>query len=342
MANIREVAKRAGVSPSTVSYVLNNSRFVSKETRKRVLDAMKELDYRPNALARSLRLGETLNIGLILPSISNPYFAEMGEEIESAAFALGYNLILCNTEDDITIEQHYLDELCKKQVDGIVYIAAQNNPKNLSQMIDRTPCSAIVLVDRSLPFPQLDSVYTDNIRGAYLATQHLIEAGHERIGCITGMKNFSPTNERVEGYKKALEDANLVFDAALIYFCEDNPESSRVSTFQLLELQQKPTAIFATNDIMAIGVLRALRQCGISIPDDVALIGYDGIKLTSYTNPSLSTIAQPKKEIAQNAIRLLIERIGNSSLEPRNVILQPELIIRESTIGTKGGDRGKI
>lgn len=342
MANIREVAERAGVSPSTVSYVLNNSRFVSKETRKRVLEAMKELDYRPNALARSLRLGETLNIGLILPSISNPYFAELGEEIESAAFALGYNLILCNTEDDITIEQHYLDELCKKQVDGIVYIAAQNNSENLRHLIDRSLCSQIVLVDRSLTFPQLDSVYTDNIQGAYLATQHLTQAGHQRIGCITGLKNFSPTNERVSGYKKALDEANLIFNADLIYFCEDNPESSRISTLRLLELQQTPSAIFATNDIMAIGVLRALNQCGIKVPEDVALIGYDGINLTSFTNPTLSTIAQPKKEIAQNAIRLLIERIGNNSLEPRNVILQPELIIRESTIGSKGGNRGTI
>lgn len=338
---INEVAKLAGVSPSTVSYVINNSRFVSEHTRKNIQNAMRELDYRPNRLARSLRKGETHNIGIIIPSISNPFFAELGEEIESAAFKLGYNSFLCNTEDNCLVEAHYLEMLVDKQVDGIIYFPAQGNPKNLQYLVDHPPYPAIVIVDRLLHFTQFNSVVTDNVQGAYLATKHLIQLGHCVIGCIAGFPRFSATSERISGYLNALAEAGIETNNDLICQTKDTSESSKACAKTLIEKQPKLSAIFAANDIMAFGAFRAVIEKGLNIPKDIAIIGYDNIKLTSYSNPPISTIEQPKKEIAQTAIQLLITQIRGDSFKQQNVVLQPKLVIRESTIGWKGG-KGKV
>jgi LacI family transcriptional regulator len=335
MAKIVDVAKRAGVSPSTVSYVLNNSRFVSEETRAKILKAIQELNYRPSALARSLRKGETLNIGLILPQISNPYFAELGEIMENAAFELGYNLFLCNSEDDIKIEQHYLDMLLEKQVDGIVYFAAQNDPGNLQSLLEKFPDYPIVIVDRALPFPQLDLVMADNVLGGMMAVDHLIKSGHRLIACLSGPTRFTASNERIAGYCKALEKAGKAIDQKLIFYSDGSPASAKLLTQKMIGINPQPTAIFATNDITAIGVLRALNEAGLKVPDDMAVIGYDEIWLGSFLNPSLSTVAQPKVEIAHTAIKLVIERIVDKSLPRRTCVFPPQLIIRESTAGKK-------
>jgi LacI family transcriptional regulator len=333
MSKISDVAKQAGVSPSTVSYVLNNSRFVSDETRAKVLEAVQMLNYRPSALARSLRKGETQNIGLILPQISNPYFAELGEVMEKTAFELGYNLLLCNSHDDIKIEQRYIDVLLEKQVDGIVYFAAQNDPENLQALLDKYPNYPIVIVDRVIPFPQLDLVVADNVLGASMAVEHLIEMGHQRIACISGPTRFTASNERITGYCKALEKAGITIYPELISYCDGSPESAKLLTQKIIKMKLPPSAVFSTTDITAIGVLRALSEAGLKVPDDMAVIGYDEIHLGSYLCPSLSTIAQPKKEISQIAIKFLIERIGDKSLPKRTCLLPPKLIIRESTGG---------
>src|SRR5512138_3382191 len=214
MATIREVAESAGVSYATVSHVINNTRFVTPETRERVLDAMAELNYRPNALARSLRQGKTNTIGLVLPDSANPFFAEISRSIEDEAFKKGYSVVLCNTESDMTRELFYVDLLSKKQVDGIVFVAAGDQADSLDFLLGRN--MPVVMIDRNIPDVEVDAVLTDHPLGGWLATHHLIELGHTRIACIAGPSSITPGAERLIGYRKALEEAGIPFDENLI------------------------------------------------------------------------------------------------------------------------------
>jgi LacI family transcriptional regulator len=331
MSTIREVASRAGVSSTTVSHVINNTRFVSEEVRQRVQAAMDEIGYRPNELARSLRRGETKTLGLILPDSANPFFAEIGRSIEKAAFAQGYNVILCNTDGDFDRERTYVDVLLKKQVDGLVFVATGERSDSLSQILKlKVP---IVVVDRDLPDVQLDTVLSDNYQGGYLATQYLINLGHRRIACISGPSHLTPSALRVTGYKQALLNANIPIDDRLILRGDFHPQSGWQATLELLALPDKPTAIFACNDLMAIGVLRAAAECGVQVPKELGVMGYDDIELSSYTTPALSTVRQPKVEIGQTAVRMLLERIQNKEIPPRRELLSATVIVR----GTCGG-----
>lgn len=329
MATIREVAKRAGVSYATVSHVINDTRFVSQATRDRVLAAMDELNYRPNALARSLRKGKTNTIGLILPDSANPFFAEIGRSVEDSAFNLGYSVILCNTERNPHREQLYVDVLSKKQVDGIIFVATGEQVDSLNFLLSQEV--PVVLIDRDLPNSEVDAVLTDNQQGGYLATQHLIELGHRRIACIAGPSHITPSAERVIGYKQALEEAGLPFDETLVVRGDHHPGSGHHITSALLDLNPRPTAIFALNDLMAIGALHGAAKAGCRIPEDLAIIGFDNIDLTSFTNPPLTTIAQPKAEIGSLAAKFLAERIKDKTCPPRRIVLPTELIVREST-----------
>src|SRR5512142_1155108 len=202
MATIREVAESAGVSYATVSHVINNTRFVTPETRERVLAAMAKLSYRPNALARSLRQGKTNTIGLVLPDSANPFFAEISRSIEDEAFRRGYSVFLCNTETDTERELFYVDVLSKKQVDGIIFVAAGAQADSLDFLLHEG--MPVVMIDRDVPKVEVDAVLTDNRLGGYLATRHLVELGHTRIGCIAGPSSITPSAERIIGYQKAL------------------------------------------------------------------------------------------------------------------------------------------
>jgi LacI family transcriptional regulator len=329
MPTIREVAQKAGVSYATVSHVINNTRFVAPETRARVMSALSTLNYRPNALARSLRQGKTHTIGLILPDSSNPYFAEISRSIEAEAFKLGNSLILCNTERDCEREQFYVEVLKQKQVDGIIFVAAGDEVDSLNLLAGEE--MPVVLVDRSLPQVELDAVLTDNQQGGYIATRHLIELGHRRIACIAGPSNITPSAERIIGYRKALEEIGIGYDETIVLRGDYHPNSGLQLTNYLLSMRPRPTAIFALNDLMALGALRAAAEAGCSVPRDLAIIGFDDIEFACYTNPPLSTIAQPKQEMGVQAVNMLASRIANPTLPPRRSILQPQLIVRDST-----------
>lgn len=329
MPTIREVSLRAGVSPTTVSHVINNTRFVSAETRQRVLDAMAELNYRPNVLARSLRRGETHTLGLILPDSANPFFAEIARAIEDAAFEAGYNVILGNSENQLAKEQVYVDVLLNKQVDGLILVATGNHSPPLEQLIhNRLP---LVVVDRRLSNVEVDTVLTDNLYGGLTATKHLLELGHRRIACITGPSNLTPSAERVIGYRRALEEYGVGIDEELILRGDFRPNSGYAATAELIQQKLRPTAIFACNDMMAIGALRALSEYGLRAPEDCSLIGFDDIELASYINPPLTTIRQDKSAIAKAAVTLLLERITEPHLPARTCILPTQLIKRLST-----------
>jgi LacI family transcriptional regulator len=330
MTTIREVARKAGVSPTSVSHVVNNTRFVSEDVRERVLASMRELNYRPNALARSLRRGETHTLGLILPDSANPFFAEVGHAIEAAAFALGYSVILCNTENDEAKEHLYTEVLENKQLDGIIFVGAGEDRESISELVKNG--LPLVVVDRDMGNLGLDIVTTENYQGGFLATQHLLSLGHQIIGCITGPSNITPSADRVTGYRAALQQAGHPVNESLLVRGDFHAPSGHSAALQLLQLTPHPTAIFVCNDMMAIGALRAASQLGLSVPEDVAIVGFDDIELASYISPSLTTVAQPKLEIGQLAVKLLFERMGDPSLPPRHTVLSTTLVIRESSV----------
>lgn len=332
MVTIREVAAYAGVSSATVSHVINGTRFVSDTVREQVQKAMTELGYRPNALARSLRRGETRTLGLILPDSANPYFAEMGRAIEAAAFKRGYSVILCNTENDSEKELMYTEVLANKQVDGMIFVASGEKNETLSQIARNG--LPLVVVDREMGSLDLDTVTTNNYEGGLVATLYLLSLGHRLIACITGPSNITPSAERITGYREALRQANIPVDESLLVRGDFHAPSGYQCAMQLFQASPRPTAIFVCNDMMSIGVIRAASQLGLRIPEDVSIIGFDDIELASYTTPPLTSVAQPKEEIGQLVVALLTERIKNPTLPPRRNVLATRLVIRESTRGS--------
>lgn len=328
MTTIREVALRAGVSPSTVSHIINNTRFVAPETRARVLAAMAELNYRPNVLARSLRRGETHTIGLILPDSANPFFAEIARAIEDAAFRAEYNVILGNTENNLEREQVYVDVFVQKQVDGLIFVATGDQSPSLEELLRLG--IPVVVVDRRLPGLQADTVLTDNLQGGLQATRYLLERGHRRIGCITGPSHLTPSADRVVGYRQALTEYGVPIDERLIRRGDFHPHSGYALTHELLQCDPPPTALFVCNDLMALGALRALAETGRQVPHDCAVVGFDDIELASYANPPLTTIRQDKAALATMAVQFLRERIARTDIPARTYIVATTLVERLS------------
>lgn len=326
-----DVALKAGVSQATVSVVVNNNARIAipDETRQRVFQAIDELGYRPNTLASSLRLGKTQTIGLILPDSANPFFAEVSRSIEAAAFKKNYNLILCNTEENIEKELLYVDVLCSRQVDGIIFVAVGDKTDSLMQVLCKH--IPVVMVDRDLSGIEVDAVLMDNHLGGYLATEHLIQLGHRRIGCIFGPSSVNPSARRGEGYLDALKDHDISSDEKLMIRGDFHPHSGMDAARRMLNLPESPTAFFACNDLMAIGALRAIAEAGLHVPEDISLVGFDDIELASYTNPPLTTIAQPIQEAGQKAVDLLLSRIQEPDLPFRQVMLPTSLTIRRSS-----------
>jgi LacI family transcriptional regulator len=325
MSTIRNVAKKSGVSTTTVSHILNGTRFVSPEVKQRVLDVIQELGYQPNSLARSLRKKETQSLGLILPDSTNQYFAEIQCGVEKAAYDRGYSVILCNTEGDENKENLYVNVLRNKRMDGILFISSGSSTKLLLE--EKIP---LVLVDRDMPDLEVDTVMADNFQGGYLATQYLIELGHTRIGCITGPEGIVPSGRRIAGYRKALEETGLYLDPQLICAGDFHAATGKIAASRLLKLPKPPTAIFAFNDLMAVGAIQAAADLKRVIPRDLALVGFDDIELASFIQPPLTTIRQPKLEMGLLAVDMLINRIHDHALPIKKVTLPVSLIKRES------------
>ena len=329
MVTIRDVAQRAGVSTATVSYVINETRRVSDETRTKVLAAVEELGYRPNRIARSLVRGETHTIGLILPDNANPFFAEIARGVEDTSFARGYNVILCNSYGDLDKELRYANVLIEKQVDGILLVSAGMNTEHILLLQARR--IPVGVVDRDIPDVSVDKMLTDNLNGGRLATNHLIELGHRRIACITGPSEVNASAERVTGYRQAHEKSGIPVDEALVVKGDFQCESGYQRARDLLISEDPPTGIFACNDMMAIGAIGAAVQMGLAVPVDLSVVGYDNIRLSAFTNPPLTTIIEPQYEQGVLAARRLLERISDPNLPPRREILSIALLVRQST-----------
>ena len=330
MATIKDVAERAGVSITTVSHVLNQTRFVSEELRASVLAAMEELNYRPNVLARGLRRGETKTLGLVVPDNSNPFFAEIARIVEDVGFASGHSVILCNSDGQAEKEAAYIDVLIAKQVDGVIFIAAGSDPQHLEELtVAGIP---VVVADREIPQDLADVVLVDNEQGGYEATRYLLDLGHRRIACIAGPSHLTPSADRVRGYHRALAEAGIAGEEGLVVPGDFRSHGGEAAMGHLLRLQAPPTAVLACNDLMAVGAMRAIGAAGLRIPEDISLIGYDNIDIASAVSPALTTVAQPIAALATEAANCLLGRIQSKKRsEPRKrIVLATNLVIRDS------------
>ena len=328
-STINDVARLAGVSITTVSHVINGTRFVSEDACKRVTDAMQTLNYQPNSLARGLRMGLSKIIGLIVPDNSNLFFAEIARAIEDAGFQHGYSVILCNTDDDPQKEVAYVNVLRAKQVDGVIFISAGGASEGLNRLLEaHVP---VVVIDRQIPDAAADILLVDNLEGGYQATRHLIQSGHRCVACIAGPSDLTPSNQRLVGYQRALEEAGIRYDEQRVVRGDFHAESGNKAALRLLQNSPHPTAIFACNDMMAIGALHAAYTLKIRVPDDLAIVGFDDIELASYVYPPLSSMAQPKQEIGRMAVNLILERMLSPASLSRTIVLQSQLITRQSS-----------
>jgi LacI family transcriptional regulator len=328
-ATIHDVAREAGVSASTVSRVLNGSAPVNEEKRRRVLRAVEKLNYRPNALARSLKKKRTHSIGLIVPDITNPFFAEVAKGVEDVAREYGYTVILCNSENDPARERTYLNVLQEKQVDGVIFVTAGANEGDRVGRLERG--IPVVMLDREIPGIPADAVLVDNEEGAYEAAKHLLALGHRRIGIITGPLLLSTAEERLEGYKKAMREAGVPVKPRLVKDGGFTFQGGYAAMHQLLEGgNDLPSAVLASSDIMALGAMKAAEERGLRIPQDLALVGFDDIMVASLVKPALTTIAQPKRQMGQLAVEMIVERLERGRRRAKRVLLRPKLVVRES------------
>jgi LacI family transcriptional regulator len=330
MSTIRDVAKRAGVSTMTVSRVLNNSGYISQETRGRVEKTVAELGYVRNALAASLRFKQTKTIALVLTDITNPFFTTIARGVEDTASENNFNVIFCNTDESLEEEAEHLNALLQKQVDGVLLVPACNTGELVRFIQERkTP---IVVLDRHLSDTKVDTVRCDSRQGAYELVKHLLDLGHERIAILSGPATVSTATDRVAGYRLALQAAGRSADTELVWFGEYTQASGYLMAQQALASTPKPTALFAANNFIAIGAYRALQDAGLRIPTDVSLVAFDDLPAALVMEPFLTVAAQPAYEMGQQGTELLLTRLaGKGPGEPQEIVLPTQLIVRRSS-----------
>ncbi|MDI9278358.1 ribose operon transcriptional repressor RbsR [Pantoea sp. EABMAA-21] len=326
---MKDVARLAGVSTSTVSHVINNNRFVSEQVREKVDQAIRELNYAPSALARSLKINQTRTIGMLLTASSNPFYSEVVRGVENSCYERGYSLILCNTEGDEERMNRSLETLMQKRVDGLLMMCTETHLPS-AEILNRYPSVPMVMMDWA-PFEGRGDIIQDNaLLGGELATQHLIDRGYTRIACIAGPQDKTPARLRLEGFHKAMTNSGLPVLPGYVVDGDFEFQGGFNAMNQLLTLELLPEAVFTSNDAMAVGVYHALFQAGLRVPQDIAVMGYDNIELARYLTPPLSTIHQPKDELGELAIDTLIHRMSDPDASQQTLVLTPELVERGS------------
>lgn len=331
MNTIKDVAEQAGVSVNTVSRALNNKPDVSHVTRQRVLEVAKGLDYVPNALARSLVRKNTKTIGVTIGDNSNPYFATILKVIEKTARGRGYTIFVCNTDENPLQEAEAIDVLREKMVDGLLVTPVVGKGNIAIQRLRDAGVPFVVLA-RALQDIKADCVTCDNVKGGFQAVRHLIDNGHTRIAHIAGPQGLQPAMDRYKGYMNALSSCGITPDPSLVKWGNVNMSDGKKSMHELLSAGNRPTAVFAFSDFVAMGVMMAVREVNLRIPEEVALVGYDNIEFSSFLDVPLTTVSQPRTLIGETAINLLIDKIEKKvSDEPQQIVFQPELVIRKSS-----------
>jgi LacI family transcriptional regulator len=330
---ISDVAAEAGVSVATVSRVLNDTGYpVRPETRRRVLEAVEKLDFRPNDLARGLLLKRTQTIGLVIPDIANPYYPVISRGVEDVASQHGYAVIFCNTDRDAAKSERYINVLLQKQVDGIIIAGGGTDFSRASERFAEHGTRVVFVGKPSLPWP---SVRVPNEDGTVAAIEHLAELGHRRVGFIAGPAKLPTARDRLAGYRRAVSDHGMAADRSLERDGDFSEQSGYRATEALLREEPRPTAIFAANDRMAIGALAAAADRGLRVPEDLSVVGFDDIPLASYVRPALTTVALPAYEMGAAAMRLLLDLVkdkdNGATGAMETVRLPVRLIVRHST-----------
>lgn len=326
MVTIKDIAKKANVAVSTVSYVLNNKKNVKPETKERILAAIREFDYHPRSVARSLKTKKTLTIGIVLPDITNLFFTETTRGIEDAANQYGYNVILCNTDKDPKKEMNYLSTLYSKDVDGIVFLGSCFN----YQLVESKADTPIIFIN-SKSGDNSFSISIDDIKGGYIATKHLLEKRRSEIMFLTGSLSRSAFFKRMMGYIDALASEGRSYNELLVQQCDVSFQGGYDKIYSIFSRNTEIKSIFAVSDVIALGAIRALTDIGLKVPEDISVVGYDDISISAMFIPSLTTVRQPMYKMGQKAVELLVKRISDSTLKNQNIIVEPELIIRESS-----------
>lgn len=339
MVTIRDVARRAGVAPITVSRVLNDSGYFSQEIKERVETAAAELNYVPNLLARSLRSHRTHTLALVLSDVTNPFWTTVARGVEDAASQEGFTVFLCNTDESERKQAEYLAVLLRKRVDGILLVPARSTPEPV-RAIQRQGIQVVVM-DRSAPGANVDVVRGSSYESARLLMGYLLGLGHRQITVLSGPEHVSTARERVEGARQALFEAGLSPDALTVIYQEYTVDSGYVMALQALAVQPRPTALFAGNNFIAIGALKAARELNLHVPQDFSLVTFDDLPISWMAEPFLTVAAQPAYEMGRRATELLLQRIADPTLPPQEVILPTELIIRQSCQALDERDDGR-
>lgn len=330
---IKEIAKLAEVSTATVSKILNKKdNNISDATRQKVLEIVEEYNYIPNTVARSLVTRQTKTIGLVIPDIANPFFPELARGAEDKANESGYNIIFCNTDDNLEKEEKYINMLIEKMIDGIIFTQSAKRTEGFEKLkLGSTP---IVLIDRNMELQGVvGKVLVDNFTGAYEGVNYLLAKGYKKIAFITGALTTDTSENRLLGYRKALEDFGIPYNEEFVLAGEYKSEWGFSAIKQLFENKIDFDAVFCGNDLIALSVIKALKDFEKSIPEDIAVLGFDDIYMAKFIEPELSTIRQPNYEMGYKAVEMLIEVLEDSTERkiPKELILNTELVIRQST-----------
>ncbi|MEN3202123.1 MAG: LacI family DNA-binding transcriptional regulator [Atribacterota bacterium] len=329
MVSIKDVAKLAGVSVSTVSRVINKRGKTSKETEEKVWRAIEILQYRPNLLARSLRSQKTKLLGLLVPDIDSPFFARLAKYIEEAAYQKGYNLILCNVGEDPKREKDYLEVLVQRQVEGIIFPRVSD--ESLLVRIPYLSKIPYVILDRTLEKEEAPTVKLDNIAAGMLAATHLLKLGHRKFACITGPQKISVSRERLEGFLTTLIQAGISVENIFVVEGDFKIDGGRKGMERILDHLSPPFALFCMNDMMAFGAIQVARERGWQVPRDISVVGLDNNPLCEVFSPPLTTVAQPFDQIAKAGITLLCKLIEGKKVRKKSITVLPYLVTRQST-----------
>lgn len=331
--SIYDVAKKAGVGIGTVSRVLNNSKLVKSSTRTKVLGIIKVLDYRPNFFARNLVKKESKTIALLIPDIINPVFSEMAKGISDSAFVKDYTIFLCNTDSSSDKESKLVSSLLNKNVDGFIFISTEmskykgNFEHYLYLCEKKIPTIFLNGIIKDIDIP---SIRIDEKQSGYIAASHMLKKGLKKIAFLGGSLNFIPTREKLEGFKKAFRDYDLNIREEYITLDSFDLSTGYKDTLKLLKLKNRPEGIITGSDVLAIEAVKAALSLGIRVPEEFQVIGFDDISFASLYNPGITTVAQPKYEMGKLAFNLLLKLIENKDIENPRLIIEPELITRES------------
>ncbi|ADK82543.1 LacI family DNA-binding transcriptional regulator [Sediminispirochaeta smaragdinae] len=330
VATIKDIAERVGVSTMTVSRVINNSGYVSMQTRKKVEAAIKALNYQPNLLARSLINRKSSFVYVIVPDISNPFYADLTKGVERVAKSASYNIILSSAYWKETLECEHIEAARGRMAEGIILVLPKISEKKIAAYAKRIP---LVVVDKHIRSKSIDKVYLYQNKGAFLAVEHLITLGHRRIAFLSGESHIYNSRSRQHGYEDALSHYGIPFDPALVLKGDFSFETGERAFQQIFDMapQKRPTAIFAASDLMALGFMRNAFRYGVRIPDDISLVGFDDILLASITNPPLTTIRHPYREMGEEAMNHLLKKLNEGFQPSDRKPLVNQLIIRETT-----------